>query len=216
MTPFVTMVAFDIETTGLEADREDIVEIAGNKFTFARKEGKLVTVDVAGFQSLVKPTKLIPEDAVRIHGITNAMVETAPELKTALAGFIKFCGLSPILVAHNASFDAAFIGRAVRKTGLVMPQNPILDSLKIVRKILPEYASHKLGEVARKLGEQTGLSLNRGDLHRAAYDCLVLREVLCACLRKRFQDKDLAMDQAVRAFESVHGQVMNFSQFASV
>jgi DNA polymerase III epsilon subunit family exonuclease len=207
------MVAFDIETTGLEPDKEDIIEIAGNKFTFERKEGKLVTRELGSFSSLAKPTKLIPDDAIRIHGITNDMVENAPDLKTVLQGFLKFCGLSPILVAHNASFDAAFIARAVRKHGLVMPQNPIVDSLKVLRKILPEYASHKLGEVARKLSEQTGMALNKGDLHRAAYDCVVLKEVLCACLRKRYQDKDLAMDQAVRALESVHGQVLRFSQF---
>jgi DNA polymerase III epsilon subunit family exonuclease len=207
------MVAFDIETTGLEADKEDIIEIAGNKFTFERKDGKLVTRDLASFSSLAKPTKLIPDDAIRIHGITNDMVETAPDLKGVLQNFVKFCGLSPILVAHNASFDAAFIARAVRKHGLIMPQNPIVDSLKVVRKILPEYASHRLGEVARKLGEQTGINLSKGDLHRAAYDCMVLREVLCACLRKRYQDKDLAMDQAVRSLESVHGQVMRFAQF---
>jgi DNA polymerase III subunit epsilon len=78
---------------------------------------------------------------------------------------------------------------------------------------LPEYASHKLGEVARKLGDQTGLALRQADLHRAAYDCQVLMEVLCACLRKRYQDKDLAMDQAVKALESVHGQTLRFSQF---
>ncbi len=209
------MVAFDIETTGLEPEREDIIEIAGSKFTFERKDGKLVTKEIGSFSSLAKPTKLIPDDAIRIHGITNAMVEDAPDLKGVLQNFLRFCGLSPILVAHNASFDSAFIAKAVRKHGLVMPQNPIIDSLKIVRKILPEYASHRLGEVARKLGEQTGISLSKGDLHRAAYDCLVLREVLCACLRKRYQDKDLAMDQAVRALESVHGQVLRFAQFAA-
>lgn len=211
---FVTLVAFDIETTGLEAEKEDIVEIAGSKFTFERKDGKLVTREIAAFSSLARPSKLIPDEVIRIHGITNAMVEDAPDIKTVLQQFLRFCGLSPVLVAHNAAFDSAFIAKAVRKYGMVMPQNPIVDSLKIIRKILPEYASHKLGEVARKLGEQTGIALSKGDLHRAAYDCLVLREVLCACLRKRYQDKDLAMDTAVRSLESVHGQVLRFSQFA--
>jgi DNA polymerase III alpha subunit (gram-positive type) len=89
-----------------------------------------------------------------------------------------------------------------------------VDNLKVVRKILPEYASHKLGDVARRLGDQTGLDLRREDLHRAAYDCEVLKEVLCACLRKRYQDKDLAMDQALKSLESVHGQTLRFSQFA--
>ncbi len=213
MIPFVTFVAFDIETTGLDPDREDVVEVAGARFTLERRNGRLAAKELGQFQSLVKPTKLIPDEAVRIHNITNAMVENAPDLKPTLQSFFRFCGLSSVLVAHNAAFDAGFLGKAIRKYGLVMPQNPIVDSLKLVRKILPEYTSHRLGEVARRLGDQTDLSLQAGDLHRAAYDCKVLMEVLCACLRKRYQDKDLAMDQAVKSLESV-SPVLRFAQFA--
>jgi DNA polymerase-3 subunit epsilon len=215
LLPFVTMVAFDVETTGLDPEKEDLLEIAGVKFTFEKREGKLVTKEIGQYGSLVKPSKLIPEDATRVNNITNQMVENAPEVKPVLQAFLRFCGLSSILVAHNASFDAAFLGKAIRKQGLVMPQNPIIDSLKFIRKIMPEYASHKLSEIARKLGDQTGIVLNRGELHRATYDCVVLREVMCTCLRKRYQDKDLAMDQAVKSFESVHGAPLSFVQFAS-
>jgi DNA polymerase III subunit epsilon len=213
LLPFVTMVAFDVETTGLDPDKEELIEIAGVKFTFEKKEGKLVTREISQYCSLVKPSKLIPEDATRINNITNQMVENAPELKPVLTAFLRFCGLSTILVAHNASFDAAFLGKAIRKHGLVMPQNPIIDSLKLARKVMPEYASHKLGELARKLSDQTGMALSKGELHRATYDCQILKEVLCACLRKRYQDKDLAMDQALKSFESVHGQPLSFVQF---
>jgi DNA polymerase III epsilon subunit family exonuclease len=142
------MVAFDVETTGLDPAREEIVEIAGVKFTFERKGGKLVAKEISQFSSLVKPSKFIPDEAIRIHNITNQLVEDAPEPAGVLKDFIRFCGLSSVLVAHNASFDAAFIGKAIRRAGQVMPQNPIIDSLKIVRKILPEYGSHKLGEKA--------------------------------------------------------------------
>jgi DNA polymerase III subunit epsilon len=117
-------------------------------------------------------------------------------------------------VAHNASFDSSFLGKALRKHSLVIPQNPIVDNLKFVRKILPEYTSHKLGAVAQKLGSQAGIDLKQGDLHRATYDCKILMEVLCACLGKRYQDKDLAMDQAVKSLESVHGPSLRFSQFS--
>jgi DNA polymerase III epsilon subunit family exonuclease len=208
------MVAFDVETTGLDPDKEEVIEIAGVKFTFEKKDGKLVTREIGQYGSLVKPSKLIPEEATRVNNITNQMVENAPEIKPVLSAFLRFCGLSSVLVAHNASFDSAFLGKAIRKNGLVMPQNPIVDSLKLIRKIMPEYASHKLGEIARKLGDQTGMSLSKGELHRATYDCQVLKEVLCACMRKRYQDKDLAMDVAVKSFESVHGQPLNFAQFA--
>ncbi|MEO6098128.1 MAG: 3'-5' exonuclease [Fibrobacteria bacterium] len=214
MLPFVTMVAFDVETTGLDPDKEELIEIAGIKFTFEKKDGKLITKEIAQYSSLVRPGKLIPEDATRVNNITNQMVENAPELKPVLTAFLRFCGLSSILVAHNASFDAAFLGKAIRKQGLVMPQHPIIDSLKFIRKIMPEYASHRLSEIARKLGDQTGMVLSRGELHRATYDCQILKEVMCACLRKRYQDKDLAMDQAVKSFESVHGAPLSFVQFA--
>src|SRR4051812_7202176 len=90
MLPFITLVAFDVETTGLEPEREDIVELAGVKFTLERKDGKLVGREVAQFQSMVKPTKLIPDEATRIHKITNQMVEDAPDLKTVLPGFFRF------------------------------------------------------------------------------------------------------------------------------
>jgi DNA polymerase III subunit epsilon len=214
LLPFVTMVAFDVETTGLDPDKEELIEIAGIKFTFEKKDGKLITKEIAQYSSLVRPGKLIPEDATRVNNITNQMVENAPELKPVLTAFLRFCGLSSILVAHNASFDAAFLGKAIRKQGLVMPQHPIIDSLKFIRKIMPEYASHRLSEIARKLGDQTGMALSKGELHRATYDCQILKEVMCACLRKRYQDKDLAMDQAVKSFESVHGAPLSFVQFA--
>jgi DNA polymerase-3 subunit epsilon len=212
--PFITLVAFDVETTGLEAEKEDIIELAGVKFTLARKDGKLVAVESAQFQSLAKPTKMIPEEATRINKITNQMVEDAPDLKTVLQGFFRFCGLSTVLVAHNAEFDTKFVAKGVRKHGLVMPQNPVVDSLKFVRKLMPEYSSHRLGEVARKLADQTNLSLNPDELHRATYDCIVLKEVFTACLRKRYQDKDLAMDTALKSFETLHGPSLRFAQYA--
>ena len=213
MLPFVTFVAFDIETTGLDPEREDILELAGVRFTLERKSDGLASKEMGRYQSLVKPRKLIPEEATRIHGITDAMVENAPEAKPVLQAFFRFCGLSSILVAHNASFDASFLAKAMRQHALVVPQNPIVDNLKVVRKILPEYASHKLGAVAQKLGGRAGFTLKQEELHRAAYDCTVLMEVLCACLGKRYQDKDLAMDQAVKSLESVHGPSLRFSQF---
>lgn len=214
MLPFITMVAFDVETTGLEPDKEDIIELAGVKFTLERRDGRLSPVELGQYSTLVKPTKLIPEEATRINNITNQMVENAPDLKTALQGFFRFCGLSTVLVAHNAEFDTKFIAKGVRKHALVVSQNPVFDSLKFVRKLMPEYSSHRLGEVARKLGNQTSLSLNQEDLHRATYDCIVLKEVFTACLRKRYQDRDLTMDAALKSLESVHGPALRFAQYA--
>lgn len=212
---YITVVAFDTETTGLEAESEDIIEIAANRFTFCPEEGiGFTAVEVNRFQSLVKPTKEIPAFITGINHISNEMVKDAPDLKPVLFDFLRFCGPSSILVAHNASFDAAFVGRAVRQLAMPMPLNPIFDSLKMIKKIMPEFRSYKLVEVAKRLHGQTGVNLDLSKLHRAEYDGIILREVFCACLRKRFQCSDLLQDRALKKLITVHGKPLFFPDFA--
>ena len=210
MIPFVTFVSFDTETTGLDPNKDEIIELAGVKFTLEKKDQRLVAKTLATYSSLVKPSMFIPADATRVNNITNQMVENAPQIKTVLQGFFKFAGLSSILIAHNAPFDNSFISRAIKKNGLILPKNPVIDSLKLFKKILPEATSMKLSEVARKLSSQINLQLSSDQLHRALYDCEVLKEVVTASLRKRFQEKELAMDQALQNLEKIHGPSLTF------
>jgi DNA polymerase III epsilon subunit family exonuclease len=204
---FITVVSFDVETTGLSPETEEILEIAAVKFTFNQEGG---TIDLGAFTSLVKPTKKIPRFITEINNISDDMVKDAPELSVVLPKFFRFCGINSIMVAHNASFDAAFIGKAIRKCRMPMPLNPVFDSLKMIRKIMPEFRSHKLKEIAKSLTGQTALELDSSKLHRAEYDCIVLREVFCACLKKRMQHKDLAQDTAVKALTKIHGKPIAF------
>ena len=81
------MVAFDVETTGLDADREELIEVAGIKFTFEKKDGKLITKELSQYSSLIKPGKLIPDEATRVNNITNQMVENAPDPKPVVSAF---------------------------------------------------------------------------------------------------------------------------------
>lgn len=211
--PFIQFVAFDVETTGLSAKTDDIIEIAGVKFTLEKREGKIKPKYIGEYQSFVKPTRLIPADATAINGITNEMVDNAPSPKDVLPAFLRFCGLSCVVVAHNASFDGEFLARTLQKNGLRMPQNPLIDSLKITKKILPEVPSHKLGLLAKRLADQMDLQVASGDLHRALYDCQVLAEVFTVCLRKRFGEADLSMDKALANIEKVHGPALKFSSW---
>jgi DNA polymerase III alpha subunit (gram-positive type) len=116
-------------------------------------------------------------------------------------------------VAHNAAFDAEFLAQAIKKHGIRMPGNPVVDSIKLSRKVLMEAGSHALGNLAKKLKNEINIQLNNSELHRALYDCEVLKEVFTACLRKRFQDKELAMDKAVQSIEKLHGPILQFKSF---
>lgn len=211
---YITVVAFDVETTGLDPALEEIIEVAAVKFTFSQESGLISAKDMGTFTSLIKPSRPIPEFITQINNISNDMVKDAPDPKSTLHKFFRFCGINSIMVAHNASFDASFLGRAVRRCGLAMPLNPVFDSLKMIKKIMPEYSSYKLKEIARRLEGQTAVAVENSKLHRAEYDCIVLREVFCTCLRKRFQDKDLWQANAVKELAKVHGKPLAFIDFA--
>ncbi|MBF0432308.1 MAG: 3'-5' exonuclease [Fibrobacteria bacterium] len=213
MLPFITFIAFDLETTGLYPAKDEIIEVAGVKFTLEKKEGKIVAKKLKEYSSFVKPNMFIPEEATRINHITDQMVENAPPVKEVLSAFLRFCGLSTVLVAHNAGFDTEFLAKALKKNQMMIPGNPILDSLKITKKIMVEAPSHSLENLAKKLRGELNLSLDSSNLHRALYDCEVLQEVFCACLRKRFQDRELTMDKALPSIEKIHGPALQIKSY---
>ncbi|MGL1936376.1 MAG: 3'-5' exonuclease [Fibrobacterales bacterium] len=203
MIPFATFVAFDLETTGLDAARNKIIEVAGVKFTLEVKKDTIIAKTIGTYESLVKPTMHIPEEATQINGISNEDVEDAPGITGVLADFTKFCGISTILVAHNASFDARFLQSELAENNLPLIKNPIVDSLAISKKIMPESPSHKLGNLAKRLRRQMNITLDSENLHRALYDCEILREVFVAILRKRFKQTDLQMDTFFQSMEKI-------------
>src|SRR3990172_3574823 len=95
-----TLVALDLETTGLEAERDAILEIGAIKFKGERMEGE--------FQTLVNPGRPIPQFVTQLTGITDAMVANAPRLTTVLPQLEEFVGEAPV-IGHNVKFDLAFL-----------------------------------------------------------------------------------------------------------
>lgn len=151
-------VAFDLETTGLHPVWARIVEIAAVRF---RCDGR----EVGRFQTLVNPGMPIPADATSIHGITDDMVRNQPSTADALARFIEFLGRDPVvLMAHNASFDRAFLAMSATMHGRSLPRHPVIDTLAMARSAFPEAPNHRLSTLLQLLGRpSTGA-------HRAMFD----------------------------------------------
>ena len=116
---------------------------------------------------LFKPDKPITPMARRIHGITNAMVASAPVFaERAADGRAHLNGA--VLVAHNAGIDLSVLKR---KLAGFAPAD-VLDTLKLSRRLLPGQPTHRLGALiaALKLGDGLPAGLKP---HRATYDALV-------------------------------------------
>jgi DNA polymerase III epsilon subunit family exonuclease len=155
-------VIFDLETTGLDAARHEIIE-----FGAVRMERHLMnqnSTTYKAFSALVKPINKIPAKITQITGITQAMVDDdGQSIDEALSGFLAFIGDLP-LVAYNASFDMGFLRAAAAKNGFQV-NNECTCALKMARKAWPFLKSFKLAELARML------KLPEDDAHRAIGDC---------------------------------------------
>ncbi len=155
----VTFIAFDVETTGLSPKKERVVELGAVKW----RNGKIV--DTRNW--LINPGKKIPYYATKVHHITDDMVENEPVFGEVLPEFNEFIE-GAILLAHNARFDVNFVCEEIARFQGDVPENRVLDSLKIFRAWYPELKSHSLGKVAGHVG------ISKGDFHRAEEDSAYL------------------------------------------
>ncbi len=158
-----TYVALDLETTGLNPDKDAIIEVGAVKF----RDGEIVEE----FTTLVNPGRPIPPEITMITGITDRDVVTAPPFERIEAPLLRFVGQAPV-VGHNVSFDLGFM----RAHGL-LNTNIGLDTWELATILLPSQPGYSLGALA----ERFGLALPNA--HRAADDAHAtgwLFELLCA------------------------------------
>lgn len=151
-----TYVVFDVETTGLSAVYDSIIELAAVKI----KDGNVIDK----FESFSNPHHPLSATTIDLTGITDDMVKDAPEIEDVIKRFHDWIGES-ILVAHNASFDMGFLYVGYKKCGLQDTVHPVIDTLELARFLHPEMKSHRLNTLAKKF------NIDLTQHHRAIYDC---------------------------------------------
>src|SRR5699024_9823127 len=124
-----TYVVFDVETTGLSAVYDTIIEIAGVKI----HEGEIIDK----FESFANPHRPLPQVITDITGITDDMLVDAPEVDDVLTDFRQWMDDS-VLVAHNASFDIGFLNQGFKKLNFNTITNPVIDTLELARFLYPQ------------------------------------------------------------------------------
>lgn len=166
-------IIFDLETTGLSAATERIIEIGAVKV----ENGEISE----SFDLFVDPEKAITPEITRLTSITNEMVAGAPKEADALEQFFRFCDGCDILVAHNADFDMGFLRAAIRRCG--REEDPVqIDTLVMARAMYPELKKHKLDTIAERLG------VTQKHHHRADDDARVLAEIFLKMVQKLVED----------------------------
>ena len=168
-----TYVAFDIETTGLEIESEEIIEIGALKVV----DGKVTD----RFKEFVKPEKQISEKITEITGITNEMVEHARPIEDVIRDFVFFCE-NHVLVGHNIQFDYKFCKRFAVKYGYSFEKKGI-DTLKIARGVHKELESKSLGALCEHY------QIINHAAHRAYHDALATAK-LYQTMAHYFEEKD--------------------------
>ena len=152
-----TYVALDIESTGLDQDRDAITEIGAVKFNERRIEDEWTT--------LINPGRQIPDFITGLTGIDNAMVRQAPAFRDIAHEFEAFVGNAPV-IGHNVRFDLGFLQK-----GGILKYNDVIDTYELAAVLMPSAPRYNLGS----LGQQLGVLLPA--THRALDDAKVTQVV---------------------------------------
>lgn len=156
-------VIFDLETTGISSNYDEVIEISAVKVRAGRVVGE--------FNTLVNPGRAIPYGASRVNGITDEMVADAPPFCDVLREFLDFVG-EDVLAGHNIrSFDLKFIYRDAKKYFGRIPENDYVDTLLMAKRDMPELSRYRLVDLAEYY------HISSKGAHRALNDCHMNQQI---------------------------------------
>lgn len=157
-----TLAFLDVETTGLSTAYHDrICEIAILRCAGTRK--------LSQWQSLINPCRPISPGASAINGITNKMVAGAPRFQAVAEKVLEMLDGS-VVVCHNAPFDMSFVSAELENCGRLMPNLPVIDTLRIARQYF-DFPSNSLGNIAAYL------EIDVREQHRAMADVFTTHKI---------------------------------------
>lgn len=160
-------ICFDTETTGLSPENGDrLIEIGAVELINHMPTGR-------EFHEFINPERDVPEEAVKIHGITTDFLKDKPIFSEVAQKWIDFIGDDGIFVAHNAEFDMKFINFELKKCGYpTYDWDRVVDTLAIARSEFPG-ARNNLDALCRRFN----IDNSARTVHGALLDAQLLAEV---------------------------------------
>ena len=177
------IITLDTETTGLSANQGDrIVEIGCVELISMRKGETR--------QWYVNPERDIPEEATRIHGITNEKVADAPTFKQVATEFLQFIG-SDHLVIHNAPFDLGFLNAELKRCKRrPLDMQRVIDTIPMARRKYPG-ASASLDALCKRFR----IDNSHREFHGALLDADLLADVYVELMGGNQLNLDLSREE---------------------
>ncbi len=163
-------VVFDTETTGLLPHKDEIVQIGAVRML----RGRIIEGEV--LNTLVDPGMPIPPPSTKVHGVSDAMVQSAPNIRDAGRSFHHFAR-DAVIVAHNAPFDMAFLRRHAKRMDVAW-DHPILDTVLLSAVLFGASETHTLDALCDRLDVTIPTALR----HTALGDAQATAEVLTKML----------------------------------
>ena len=178
-------IVFDTETTGLKPFKGDrITEIGCVEVIDLLPTGKT-------FRRYVNPERDVPEEVVKITGLTTEFLADKPLFAEIVEDFLEFVGDSK-MVAHNARFDRDFLNVELTKLDRTpFEDKRFIDTLLIARKKFPG-AYNSLDALCKRFS----VSLSERAMHGALLDAKLLAEVYLGLNGGR--ERRLDLNQRIR------------------
>lgn len=191
------LIVLDTETTGLDPKTGDrIVEIGAVELLNDLPTGRKLHI-------YVNPERDVPQEAVKVHGLTNEFLDDKPVFAEVVDDFISFVGEAQMVI-HNAKFDIEFIDEELRKVG--KPTYGIartIDTFTLAKRKFPGSPA-SLDALCRRFN----VSLEKRELHGALLDSELLSEVWLGLNGGRQPEMMLASSEASNQSA---GRVVKFS-----
>ena len=175
----ITYISLDLETTGLDPQRDAIIEIGAVRF-----QGEQI---LETFETFVNPGRTVPPFITELTGITNADVRGAPGARQATLKLQDFVGHDPV-IGHNISFDLSFLNQHG-----VLARNLAIDTFELASILVPHAGRYTLQNLVHELG----ITLS-AQTHRALDDARMTHGLFVALLERAVQLPQATLEEIVQ------------------
>ncbi len=184
-------IAMDTESTGVEADTGEVIEIAVLKFRL-EKGGKVRVLEE--WHTMVRPQNPIPYKITNLTGIRQSDVEHAPSFNQVRERLRQFLGDFPI-IGHSVESDIGFLRRQQYEV-----KNPALDTYELATLVLPQQGNYSLKAIAE------ALEVEASGAHRAMADARMTMEVFAALVNRIEQLPPEVLEEVDRIAAQLQGE----------